>query len=159
MQTVVCQCHKDYCHFVVWTEQDMHLERTEPNHEFWTYASNMATHFFRDMLLLELFCAAVGGQFRRKIPFCKRSLHLSEAADDGKFCLRSTTEGTLCRKETPRLKTDGDSVEETEEEGDSLGGRGHGKLTDNVINRLQIVYNNAIHTHQVQMQIAVCQKV
>ena len=52
MQIAVCQ--KDYCNFVVWTEQDLHFERTVPNHEFWTYTSNMATHFFRDVLLLEL---------------------------------------------------------------------------------------------------------
>lgn len=59
MQIAVCQ--KDYCDFVVWTEQDLHLERVEPNPEFWTNASNMATCFFKDVLLLEL----VGKYFSR----------------------------------------------------------------------------------------------
>ena len=62
MQIAVCQT--DYCDFVVWTEHDIHLERIEPNHRFSTHASNMATHFFRDVLLLEL----VGKYFSR--PSC-----------------------------------------------------------------------------------------
>ena len=37
MQIFVSQT--DYCDFVVWTEDDIHLERIEPNEEFWAKAT------------------------------------------------------------------------------------------------------------------------
>ena len=46
----------------------------------------------------------------------------------------------------------GTALRKLKNTGVSLGGRGHGKLTDNVTNRLQIVYNNAIHTHRNELQ-------
>ena len=52
MQIFVCQ--KDLCDLVVWTEDDIHLERLEPNAKFWASTNKTATCFFRDVLLLEL---------------------------------------------------------------------------------------------------------
>ena len=46
----------------------------------------------------------------------------------------------------------GTALRKLKKPGVSLGGHGHGKLTDNVINRLQMFYNNAIHAHQNELQ-------
>ena len=45
---------KDYCDFVIWTNEDFHSERIEPDNEFWNEASNKAREFFVKVVLLEL---------------------------------------------------------------------------------------------------------
>ena len=36
----------DYCDFIVWTERDMHIERINPDVEFWELALTKAKKFF-----------------------------------------------------------------------------------------------------------------
>ncbi len=61
---VQCQmhvCQKEFCDFVIWTEQDFHIERIEPDHDFWIDVSSKAEMFFNNVILLEL----VGQYFSR----------------------------------------------------------------------------------------------
>ena len=44
----------DYCDFIVWTERDMHIERINPDVEFWELALMKAKKFFSLCILPEL---------------------------------------------------------------------------------------------------------
>lgn len=53
-QCQIFSCKKEFCDFVVWTEEDIHIECIEPDDEFWESASLIAKRFFTTSLLPEL---------------------------------------------------------------------------------------------------------
>jgi len=54
VQTQLYVCNKDFSDFVVWSQQDIHIERILPNREFWDSISTAASAFFQQALLPEL---------------------------------------------------------------------------------------------------------
>lgn len=64
LQTQIFVCEKEYCDFVVWTQNDIHMERIEPDVEFWNQISKKAELFFKDVILPEL----VGKYYSRSKP-------------------------------------------------------------------------------------------
>ena len=45
---------RGYCDFIVWTEQEIHIERILPDESFWLQCVNKAHHFFQTACLPEL---------------------------------------------------------------------------------------------------------
>ncbi|XP_014675741.1 PREDICTED: uncharacterized protein LOC106815748 [Priapulus caudatus] len=64
VQTQLFVCNKDYCDFVVWTEGALHIERIEPDEEFWLSVELKAETFFKAAVLPEM----VGKMFSRPQP-------------------------------------------------------------------------------------------
>ena len=52
-----------YCDFVVWTQQDVHIEQIYPNEAFWNMHTQRVEHFFKVGILPELL-----GKFFTRIP-------------------------------------------------------------------------------------------
>ncbi|XP_072047343.1 uncharacterized protein [Amphiura filiformis] len=54
IQTQIHVTGANYCDFVLWTPNDLHYERIEPDFAFWSRIQAMATQFFKMCLLPEL---------------------------------------------------------------------------------------------------------
>ena len=54
VQTQIYVCNKDFSDFVVWSQQDIHIERILPNCEFWDSISTAESAFFQQAVLPEL---------------------------------------------------------------------------------------------------------
>ena len=55
IQTQIFVTERQYCDFVLWTKNGMHVERILPNSDFWSEVSEKADTFFKMVLLPELF--------------------------------------------------------------------------------------------------------
>ncbi|XP_060085336.1 uncharacterized protein LOC132564723 [Ylistrum balloti] len=54
VQTQMFVTKREFCDFVVWTEQDMHIERIEPNDQLWQEMSTTAKDFHSIAIMPEL---------------------------------------------------------------------------------------------------------
>ena len=80
VQTQIFVCQKEYCDFVVWTEQDMHIERFEPNEDLWEKIRDKSEKFFKQVILPEL----VGKWYSKpQLKICNRSLDLISSPEGG----------------------------------------------------------------------------
>jgi len=64
IQAQMFVCGKEYCDFVVWTPDNIHIERVQPDQLFWNEARRKAETFFKSAILPELVCK----RFSRPIP-------------------------------------------------------------------------------------------
>jgi len=55
VQTQIYVCQKNFADFVVWSQEDIHIERIPPCQEFWNDISRKASDFFNHAVLPKLF--------------------------------------------------------------------------------------------------------
>jgi len=97
VQTQIFVCETDFCDFVVWSKQDLHIERIEPDVEFWNEISGKALSFFKDVILCEL----VGKYYSRPKPAMKPLVPIDNSDTDKPEAVNLNSDGgliCLCQK-------------------------------------------------------------
>jgi len=72
----------DYCDFVVWTEQDLHIERIYPDNEFWEEALTKSTKFYRVGILPEI----LGKWYSRPVAVEESDAEIESDGESGPWC-------------------------------------------------------------------------
>ena len=82
VQTQIAICDTDYSDFVVWTEEEVHIERIEQNVSFWEEISRKALRFHDMAVMPEL----VANFFSRNEKPCMSSSTSDSVISDPTFC-------------------------------------------------------------------------
>ena len=95
---VQCQLHctkKSYCDFILWTKQEMHMERIFPNEQFWLENLALVKQFYKTVILPELL-----GKFFSRPPLNQVSHAQAEVGSQVKASTDGTSQ-TFCYCEGP----------------------------------------------------------
>ena len=87
IQTQIFICEKEFCDFVLWTNNSIHMERILPDTDFWQTICETASDFFYKVILLEL-----TGRFYS---------HTREVEDHQQSTDTSKRKWCFCKKELP----------------------------------------------------------
>ena len=86
VQTQIYVCQKNFADFVVWSQEDIHIERIPPCQEFWNDISRKASDFFNHAVLPEL----IGKHYSKAVDRTetdKSSTESDKHSDNEVWCL------------------------------------------------------------------------